>query len=242
MQMLRSSLLTVPHGFTTRHGGVSRAPFESLNTSTTIGDLPDNVTENLSRIVKRLNAEPVSLRTVNQVHGTAVVEANTAATEALEADGLWTASANVLLGIRTADCVPILLHDPKTHRVAALHAGWRGTLAGIVTILVRRWIDTGSELTSLAIAIGPHIRACCFEVNTELAQRFAARFGAQAVRHDNAKLTVDLNSSLRRELNALGLDDGQIDSLPQCTFCDDSFFSHRRDRGTTGRQLSLIRL
>ncbi len=234
MQLFKSSVLRAPHGFPTREGGVSEGPFSSLNASHAVGDRPEAVDENLRRLAKAANA--TKLLTIRQVHGVALV--NDA--DGAEADGIWTARSQVALGIRTADCLPVLIEDYEGRRVAAVHAGWRGVVGLIAPKMVQQLASLGSPFDQLRVALGPAIQRCCFEVDGDLPQRFADAFGSKVVVGGFAKPHLDLGLAVRRSLEAVGIRPEHIEALPHCTHCDGRFFSHRRDRGVTGRQLSFI--
>lgn len=224
----------MPHGFPTRAGGVSIGPFSSLNSSHAVGDQPEHVDENLRRLTERAQAK--ALLTVTQVHGVKVVHDQ----PGLEADGIWTTRPSVAVGVRTADCLPVLIEDRVGRRVAAVHAGWRGVIGRIAPLTVQHFVDLGSPVETLRVAIGPAIQRCCFEVDGDLPERFAAAFGTGVVIEGFAKPHLDLSLAVRQSLEAVGVEPRLIDVLPQCTRCDERFFSHRRDRGLTGRQLSFI--
>ncbi|MDP2270781.1 MAG: peptidoglycan editing factor PgeF [Archangium sp.] len=242
MELLTASSISVPHGFPTRAGGVSGKPFDSLNTSFGVGDDPLAVRENLARLSASARVEPSKLHFVKQVHGDRVVEAS-AATPETEADAVWTEVPGTAVGVRTADCVPILIEDPGG-RVAAVHAGWRGVENEIVTRTIERLVARGGELAQLRFAIGPCIQRCCFEVDGDLPRRFEAAFGAKVVVRSGEQIKphLDLPLAVQETLSRLGVPEGHVAVLPQCTMCDARFFSHRREHGVTGRHLSFITL
>lgn len=241
VELLTASSLTVPHGFPTRAGGVSAAPFDSLNTSRVVGDSNEHVTENLRRLAVAAKVGAERLFSVSQVHGDAVVEAPHV-TPKTEADAVWTQTPGTAVGVRTADCVPILLQDPRSGRVAAVHAGWRGVIAEIVARTLEIWAGQGTDLTDVRAAIGPCIQRCCFEVDGDLPARFAHAFGLEVVRpiEGKEKRHLDLPLAVGKTLRRMGVQDGHVVTLPHCTMCDARFFSHRRERGVTGRHLSFI--
>jgi len=238
--IVRSELLSragFRHAFSTREGGVSEGPFASLNLARTIGDHAPHVSENARRFARELGDPP--LYEVSQVHGREVVEvgeASIADVRLIEADALVTRTSGRAVAVRTADCVPILLANPTTGAVAAVHAGWRGVEAQIVVAAVQRL----GEARSLIAAIGPHIRLDAFEVSEEVATRIAAAAHGEVVVHErDPRPHVDLAGAVRAQLGAAGLT--QIDDAGGCTFSEPSrFFSHRRDEGKTGRHLSAI--
>jgi YfiH family protein len=248
MELIRSKVIHVPHGFPDRHGGVSQGPFASLNASLSVGDDAAAVAENVRRLASAVGVAPQALATVHQVHGVAVLEATTVGQGALppplgEADALITRTPGLAVGVKTADCLPILVEDPDGRQVAAVHAGWRGVIGDVLGATIARLLAGGGRIGSLRVAIGPCIQACCFEVDGDLPDRFRAAFGEQVIRRveGKAKVHLDLPRAVAESLRRAGLPPAHVDMLPQCTRCDARFFSHRRDAGLTGRMLSLIR-
>lgn len=240
MDLLTASLLRARHGFPDRTGGVSRAPFDSLNTSFAVGDDAVAVAQNLARLAEAAGVAPARLISARQVHGDRVVEAALVSAET-EADAVWTDAPGTAVGVRTADCVPILIEDPRG-RVAAVHAGWRGVISEITARTVELLVGQGARVEELRVAIGPCIQRCCFEVDGDLPERFAKAFGDAVVwrRAEWPRPHLDLPRAVATTLARLGVPDGHVAVLPQCTMCDGRFFSHRRERGVTGRHLSFI--
>lgn len=248
--VLRSSLLSrhgFSHGFSTRSGGVSPAPFESLNLGRSVGDEPEHVAENHRRFAARVGYEPARIFELSQVHGRRArqVEAHEDASEVRreEGDALLTAAAGVAIGIRAADCLPLLIGDPETGAVAAVHSGWRGTSVGVGVATVEALLQRSAVPASrLCAAIFPHIRACCFEVGDEVAETLAAVVSDREVivrGHD--KPHVDLARVVRAQLTAAGMDAALIDDVPGCTRCEpERFFSYRREGQRSGRHLAVI--
>jgi hypothetical protein len=258
---LTSSLLLAAgfcHAFFTRLGGVSQPPWDSLNFAASVGDDPLAVAENLRRAASALGLTPERLYFLSQVHGSAyrVLEGTEDWEEVVRSVGDITLSrtAGVGCGIRTADCVPVLLADRRSGAVAAVHSGWRGTAARIAGTGVRALRDLigGNEGSELIAAIGPHIEPCCFEVGEDVARELAgaSSAGESAVlwgEHSSsegaqaAKPRVDLRRIVRAQLEEAGLDPASIDDVRGCTVCDrDRFHSFRRDRDRSGRLLSAI--
>jgi YfiH family protein len=238
MQILRSALLSAfPHGFTTRGGGVSPAPWDSLNLGGSVGDEPSRVAENWRRLEA---ATRLHFARVRQVHGARVVRIESPTGPVEEADAVVSARAGVAACVSVADCVPVLLADPDTGAVAAVHAGWRGTLAGVARAAVDALArEVGAHPARLVAAIGPSIGPCCYEVSPDLAARFQAELGS--VVRDGAAPRLDLWDSNRRVLVAAGLAPDRVETLGRCTACTPTeFFSHRRDAGRTGRQVAFI--
>lgn len=202
--------------------------------------------QNREEALANLGAARLSLHTLKQVHGDRIVTISRQSSphDRTEADGLISDELGALLGIATADCVPILMVEPQKGVAAALHAGWRGTLKGIasqaVALLASEWqVDP----KNLHVALGPSIGSCCYEVGPEVGESIVSRWNirsASAWRSIGEKGFLDL-----REVNALQLAKGgvpqtQIARTGPCTFCHSAFASYRRDGVAAGRQLSVI--
>ncbi|MBI1814264.1 MAG: peptidoglycan editing factor PgeF [Deltaproteobacteria bacterium] len=232
------------HGFLGRHGGVSRGDFASLNLSQRTGDDPAAVVENRRR-VEALLARGSRLVSMEQEHGDRVVVVQAPTDVVGRADAMVTATPGALLSVLTADCVPILLVAPARRIAAAVHAGWRGTLAGIVTraveLLRRQWEIAPAEL---AAALGPAIGGCCYEVDREIGEQLVARcetLPAEAWSSHGAKGMLDLRSANRQLLLQAGIPAAAIHLVGPCTRCAmQNYFSHRGAGGSAGRQLSYI--
>lgn len=228
------------HGFTLRTGGVSEGPFATANLGRDLGDDPAAVEENHRRLASALGFD--RLYEVRQVHGRALrqvgAEEDPARVRDESADGLIATQWGVAVGVRVADCVPVLLADPATGAVAAVHAGWRGVEARIVADAVARL--GGRE--RIRAAIGPHIRQEHFEVGPEVAQRLAAvAEGCEVVVEGSGRPHVDLAGIVRAQLRAAGVDDDRIEDVGGDTYADPArFFSYRRDGGRTGRHLAVV--
>jgi YfiH family protein len=213
--------------FTTRLGGVSEGPYATLNLGRKSGDEVERVDENRRIACEAIGADVTRLALNYQVHSACVRPAEPA-TRGEQADGLWTDEPGLPILAMSADCLPIALGrtDGSRPAIAALHAGWKGLLAGIVASGVEA---LGGE--RLAAAIGPGIGPCCYEVGEEVATPFRERFGDDVVSGGR----LDLWTSAERALRAAGVD--RVDRFDRCTACEpETFFSHRRDRGITGRQ------
>ncbi len=178
------------------------------------------------------------IATVTQVHAADVVVAPT--TSETEADAIIVEDARTIAAVRTADCVPILIGCPKTGFAAAIHAGWRGIVAGIPDATIDTLRRRGAEPRNLIAAIGPAIGLDAFEIGEEVAVAFEAARLDQFVRRGPGRPHADLCGATVSRLLAAGMDRGMIDGEPLCTASDDRFFSHRRSSGRTGRHLAGI--
>lgn len=238
----------IPHAFSTRLGGVSQGPFASLNLGNPQGAVRDdeaNIFENYLRLLGAANLSGRQLCRVHQVHGREIVvmQHGDSPPSDRQADALVTDDSGFALSIRTADCVPILIGERSGRVVAAVHAGWRGVVAGIVphtlSVLERMGIGTADML----LAIGPCIGLAAFEVGEEVAEQFGGSpwDGKVVTRSFGAKPHVDLSRAVELQAEHFGLSPAQIDSTNLCTVRDaDLFFSHRRDAGVSGRMASII--
>lgn len=258
LPLLQSTVLRpFVHGFTTREGGVSPAPYHSLNLGMRWGDTQENVLENRRRVRMACGADQVYL--VRQIHGAAVLPVTADTPPELiaagQADALISNVAGVALAVFTADCVPLLLADPTTGAVAAVHAGWRGVVAGVAPAAVAALRDSfGSRAADLSVALGPAIGPCCFEVGPEVVAAFDAQVpgaraagaldqgGAQVGAQPGGRPHIDLKRALRVQLEAAGITSANIDAAGDCTMCDPAgrFYSYRRDNTLTGQHMSII--
>lgn len=272
------------HGFSTRTGGVTEIYRQGeddtrrdLNLGFTSHDSEDNVLENRRRFLAALcsgagQSLTPKLVTLRQVHSTQVlrVDGTMAGDRAvLSGDGLMTDEPGVILGIQTADCIPVLVADTRTHAVAAFHAGWRGTVKRIVEAGVGKMrLEFGSDPRDLVAAIGPGIGQCCYAIGEEVLHEFQSQFSyatdlfrevydsdpirnkypllflsARAPGHSDIgpQLHLDLSEANRRQLLDAGLRADSISVVGECTTClPDRYFSHRGERGFAGRMLSAI--
>ena len=230
------------HGFYGRRGGVSEGAWASLNLGTRVGDDPAHVRENWRRLCAALRG--VTPVTMQQVHGDRIVTVSAAEQSVGEADGMATDVAGIGLSVATADCVPILLVEPTRRISLAVHAGWRGTLAGIAEGAVRLAAEKYAvPPDSLHVAIGPAIGPCCYEVSAAIGTDLEAKFGkmpdAWACHGEHGML--DLRRANRLILQNAGVPAARISEVGPCTSChSDVLYSHRRSGGRTGRQISII--
>lgn len=245
---LYSPLLTrhgFRHAFFTRRGGVSKGPYSSLNFSFSVGDEAERVDRNLRSAALLLGVPVSRLYFLSQVHGGRCVELGNAEEQRrvvfTEGDALVSGDPGVACGVRTADCVPILLADPTTGRVGAAHAGWRGLVAEVIGETMRQLLK-GGEASRCIAAVGPHIEAAAFEVSDEVAHQLrAASPGRDPVVLGKSKPHVDLRAVAHAQLLASGIQETNIDHIAGCTFSEPlRFFSFRRDGKASGRHLSAI--
>jgi polyphenol oxidase len=238
------------HGFTTRAGGVSASPYDALNLGWKWGDDRENVAENHRRLLAASGA--VAMLRVSQVHGIRILrvgrgcDPTTVAAE--KADGLCTDEPGLGLSVHVADCTPILMACPRTGACAALHAGWRGTVAGMARAGVAAMVaQFGCQPSDLRVALGPCIGRCCFEVDAEVVDAFAAAMPAArqngvVVSSVGKKSRVDLRGFQRLELEAAGVLRECIDVSNDCTLCDTGgrFYSFRGAGRATGQSVGFI--
>jgi YfiH family protein len=233
------------HAVFTRLGGVSAAPYQALNVGHSVGDEPTAVEANHNIIYRILELSSAQVVTARQVHGNhvAVVDEQNAGHVIPDTDGLVTAVPGVPLLLRFADCLPILLFDPERQVVALGHAGWRGTAAALASQMIHTMRDSfGSNPENLIAALGPAIGPCCYQVGEEVihAVRPTLQDWQAAIRHSaDSQWSLDLWEANRQHLMSEGV--RRIETGRICTACHaDEFFSHRADRGTTGRFAALI--
>jgi len=249
LEYLAAEGISVPHGFTTRFGGVSRDHLSSLNLAFHRGDSPENVAENHRILGNALGFSPDHLVLSHQTHSD-IIRAVTLADCAggdhrayPQCDALITRDPGLALMVFTADCTPILLHDPITGAVGAVHAGWRGTAANIAGNTARAMADAfGTDPANIRAAIGPNIGFCCFETDADVPDAMKAAYGATGekwIRQQGQKYYVNL-----KEMNALSLKSAgvtHIEISSDCTMCQPHrFWSHRVTRGVRGSQGAVI--
>ena len=219
---------------TTRRGGVSLAPYDQLNLGRSTADAADAVTENRRRVLAALGVGPDHLATAGQVHGTRVSEA-TAPGLHPRTDALLTRTAGLAIAVSGADCLPLLYSSGDV--IAAAHSGWRGTADGMPAAALRAALETSaSPIEHARVYLGPCIGPCCYVVGEDVAQRFPAA----VVTRRGTGVFVDLAAAARLQLERAGVAAANILDPPACTACERELcFSHRRDRGLTGRQWGI---
>lgn len=244
------------HGFSTRLGGISSAPMDSLNLGASRGDDPANLRENFSRFCAAVGADANALVKNQQIHSDVIrpvtradVMASPETPGTFEADGLITDQPGVCLTIFSGDCIPILLYDPVGRCVAAAHAGWRGTALGIAARAAEAMVrDYGCQPKHILAAIGPGIGPCCFETHGDVPDGLRAGLGPDAepfIRplSREGKFSVDLKGANARWLERTGLLRSHIALSPACTACRlDEFWSHRVQGSARGSMAAVIQL
>ncbi len=258
------------HGFSTRVGGFSKVyGGKALNLGFTRDDERDAVVRNRARFLELIGARGWPLVTAKQVHSDLVLRIDAAPTQPVTSDALVTDAPGLVLAVKTADCVPVLLADVKKKAVAAIHAGWRGMMKRIIEKTVgalRR--EYGTDPKNIRAAIGPSIAACCYSVGDEVRDQFDSQFAYAAelfhevMEHDELrerypllfltarapghhplgrKLHLDLAAAAQRQLLDAGVPNKHISATGKCTSChNDLLFSHRKEKGITGRQVGAI--
>lgn len=252
----RSSLLHaagVPHGFSTRLGGVSPAPFDSLNLG--LADAPgepddwNRVQENWRRFMRATDLDARALVRARQVHGTTTLapDLDPGAVRAeppfQDGDALVTADAGHAIAVRVADCAPLLMADPAVGLVAAVHAGWRGAVAGVAISALEAMVGRGALPERMVAAVGGCIGFEAFQVGPEVRDAFEAAGLAEAVACDAqpGKWRVDLRVALARQLASRGVRESQIDVDAACTVSSaELLFSYRREGPRSGRMAAII--
>ena len=258
--MVQSAILKssngVVHAFSTRQGGVSEPPFAALNLGQSLGDDRAAVQENRRRFFGGFGIAATRVVRTKQVHGDGVLRVDAGCVgqtgfphslvdEPAEFDALITNLPGLALVVSTADCLPILIHDPVRRAVAAVHAGWRGTAKGIAArALAAMHAAYGTEANDCRAAIGPGIRRCCFEVDAVVVEAMAGalpNWERHATANRAGHWLLDIAGLNRALLEAAGLRPDRIEDVELCTSCrNDLFFSHRAEKGRTGRMMNFI--
>ena len=260
--VVQSAVLEAPvgivHAFSTRQGGVSHPPFATLNLGQSVGDDSAAVEENRRRFFGTFGIDAGRVVRTWQAHGDGVLRVDAGLTarsgfprclldERAKFDALMTNLSGLALVVSTADCLPILIHDPVRRAAAAVHAGWRGTTKRIAARALGAMREAyGTDPSDCRAAIGPGIRGCCFEVDAAVTEAMAATlpdWGRHAQANRPGHWLLDLAEVNRAILEAAGVRDDRIEDVGLCTSCrNDLFFSHRADKGQTGRMMNFILL
>jgi polyphenol oxidase len=225
--------------FSTRIGGFSKDEFSTMNMGLTSGDNIDIVRKNRKYLFKMLKIKEENLAIPKQIHS-AFVKKVTKPGIYTNTDALFTNSQNFLLSVQTADCLPVFIYDPDKKVIAAIHAGWQGSLKGIVPKTLALLIkEHAIQPNNLKIAIGPGIQGSCFELREDVFSKFPNQF--LKMHEDKEKKYLDLQSFLKNQLVSCGVIDNNIYIDSSCTHCDDKrFYSYRRDKNKSGRMIGII--
>jgi YfiH family protein len=236
--------------FTSRAGGFGDGPYRSLNLGLHVGDDLRTVLRNRRRVATVLSLAGLPWATVRQVHSPTVVRADPdrlgqgppeARPPLAEADGMVSDRRGLLLAVFMADCVPVLLADPGAGVIGAVHAGWRGLLAGAVEAGVEALTGLGADPAATVALVGPAIGPCCYEVGPEVAGPLGERYPAAAATTRDGRTAVDTTAAAVQALERTGV--GEVRAARECTADDPGrWFSHRRDGAPGGRQAGIIAL
>jgi YfiH family protein len=239
-------------GTTTRTGGVSLPPFDSLNPGPSWFDDPESMEKNREIIAQKIGWDRNKMVFCIQTHSSHIcfVTAKESGAGSFDdetgipdTDALYTETSGLLLCVVTADCHPILVADPKRRAIAAVHAGWKGAFAGIASKTVKLFLDRGSSPKDLIIAHGPGIEACCYGVSEEYRSHWLSknRMYENCFSSKNGQPYFDLRKAIDLELTDCGVEKEKIYSLRNCTCChEEKFYSYRRDGERTGRMMNFI--
>lgn len=246
-----SSLVAI---FSTKNGGVSKQPFETLNTGLHVQDEGKDVIKNREILGQSCEAPLSNWVTAEQVHGCYIQKAGAAdagrgcydySSAVKQTDGLWTTNENLFLSLCYADCVPVYFVDPKSKFIGVVHAGWKGTVHNISGLMINEARSAGAELSDIQCYVGPSIGSCCYVVDDFVIDKIKGCLSADT--HSSfqeiskGQYSLDLKTVNKQLLLNAGLNEDQIGVSLNCTSCDDEiFFSHRRDQGKTGRMSAVI--
>ena len=248
---MRSTLIPARHAFTTRYGGVSRGEFASLNLGSNRGDDPAAVRENYRRVCALMGAGIDDCAVTKQVHGSEVRVVTKAdrhvcmSTVPYEADGLVTNERGLPIMCFIADCVPALLCDREHSVIAAVHCGWRSSVADILGETVKKMCALGAKPENIHAAMGAAIGRCCFETDDDVPEAVEKYLSGETQglfdRRADGKTMVDLRAANAVRLRQLGLKAENIDISPECTMCShEKYWSHRYTKGRRGSQAAAI--
>ncbi|MBN2320286.1 MAG: peptidoglycan editing factor PgeF [Acidobacteria bacterium] len=236
------------HGFSTRHGNSRDGSAHPFNLGHTAWDSAGRVDQNRRRFLSALKLPETSLATLRQIHSNRIhiIKKIPGHWNPPEGDALLTQNEGISIGVQTADCLPVLIADPDNNAVAAVHSGWRGGLKQIATGTIRTMQKAfRSDPARLIVAVGPGIRVCCYEVGPEVSDLFEDKYPgtriAVAASGRPGKFLLDLPKAVKIELQAAGIQPGNIHDLDLCTRCNtDTFFSYRAEGARSGRMMAVI--
>jgi YfiH family protein len=243
---------------TTRHGGFSRPPFESLNLGHHVGDSSENVIKNKHKITEALytlNIPADGWIYADQIHGTKIAEAEKPVYNPVNnTDGFYSSKKGIICTVLLADCLPVIIYDSNRHTAVICHAGWRGTNSGIAGKAVKKMLRNGSRIENMYAAAGPGIGSCCFTVGRDTADAFinnkSIRYPEGTVTNRKGLWSIDLETANAAWLEKYGIPAENIEKSDLCTSCGQGshetegnirkFFSYRKENGKTGRQAAFF--
>jgi YfiH family protein len=224
-------------GFTTRSGGISLPPFDTLNLGYETSDDRTAVRQNHTILYCSLGMEEANVAVMGQVHGDHISIVDSGGVSPAT-DGLITSKPGVMLAVKCADCIPLLLFDPVHMVIGAIHCGWKPIVTGIAVKAVNIMSESNdTDPGEIIAAMGPSAGPCCYEIGAEVAGHFKSDY----ISRRNGKLYADLRGELRYRLIHSGMISNNIEIISDCTICNKSlYFSHRRDRKLSGRMMGYI--
>lgn len=245
-----SSNIAVPHGFSTRHGGISSLPHTAtMNLAYGRGDDEITVKENMRIFCEAIGIDSDTVVSARQIHSTdvMVVTPEKAGLEGVECDGFVTKEKGIALCVKIADCVPILFCDKKNGVIGACHAGWRGTAGGIAPKTVEKMLSLGADPANIQVAIGPCIHPCCYEVGGDFFEQVATLrgedFAKRHIANKDGSMFANLTEMNKELLINARIPEGNISISDRCTCCEpDVFHSHRATGGVRGTMAAVIGL
>ena len=251
MKFIKSELLTpdkqVTHLFTTRDGGVSKAPFNSNNLAFHVGDDSENVIQNHLRLAQQIGYNITDLVHMRQIHSDKIIVVDPKIhnfENPPECDALITDRQNIPLMVMTADCTPVLFFDRVKNVIAVAHAGRAGALKGIVPkTMTKMCSNFGSKIENIEVVLGPSIGGCCYEVGAKIAEDVSADGYGFAILEKNGSYYLEVNAIIHRQLQESGVNKENIEDLETCNACENrDYFSYRADNQKTGRIAGVLML
>ena len=245
MEFIRAPTIPVPHGFTTRSGGVSEGPYESLNLGLSSGDDEALVAENRRRVLAVFGVDETNVCAFSQIHGNRVLTGG-ASWFLEEADAAVSDTPGLALVVSTADCLPVLFHDPVTGAVGAAHCGWRGTVQRTAAATLGKMTELYcTDPADVRVAFGPAISAANYQVGPEVVTAFrSAGFPEGIAMPDGTgRFLLDVSAANRWQLRQKGVQAENLWESGLCTYAEpERFFSHRQSAGRTGRHWAVIKV
>ncbi|WP_261132704.1 peptidoglycan editing factor PgeF [Bacillus sp. Marseille-Q3570] len=247
----------VTAGFSTRHGGVSQEPFQSLNLGLHVKDVDEDVIDNRMRLAEAIDTQLDQWVFADQVHGSEISKVKQTdkgkGSKSLESgiigmDGLYTRERDLVLALAYADCVPIFFLSEESDIVGIAHAGWKGSVKGIAARMVDTWVTMEEvAVDSIHVFVGPSIQECCYEVDERVITQVDDSLDDEDPRpytaKGNSKYQLNLQHLNKQLLIRAGVPEKNVHLTKLCTSCNiERFFSHRKENGATGRMLGFIML